>query len=340
LKETTVNSMLETIWIQGLAAEKGITVDKKEVAKELVKLKAQNFKKPGEFEKFLKASKYTKQDVNERVKIQVLTTKIQEQLGEEAGTPSKSEIEEFYEAALADQFTIAPTRDVRVLIVKEKKDAEAAKAALEKDDSEDSWKSAIKKYAESAASAQKGGLQEKVSEEQFSGPVGEQIFSAPVGKVEGPAKYLTAGYLVFEVEKRNPEETQPLKEAEAQIKSQLQQVSQEAVFNNFVSEFQSLWKSRTFCADGYIVEKCANFESDGRSPEADPACYEANPKAPPEACPAPVNQLKPALPGTVSIVTPKGQPLSQRPRPAGLEEPTEAGFEGSLPPGVTVPTSP
>ena len=37
LKETTVNSMLETIWIQGLAAEKGISVTEKEVEEELRK---------------------------------------------------------------------------------------------------------------------------------------------------------------------------------------------------------------------------------------------------------------------------------------------------------------
>jgi hypothetical protein len=182
-----------------------------------------------------------------------------------------------------------------------------------------------------------------VTEEQYPPPVGPAIFSAPVGQVEGPFKYATSGQLIFQVEKENPEKTQPLKEAETQIKAQLSQQNQEEVFGRFVSDFQGLWRSRTFCAGEFTVEKCANFKASGRPAEADPACYEANPKKPPEACPAPVSQLKPALPGSVSVITPKGEPLAQRPRPSGLEE-GEAGapsLEG-LPPGVTgaPPTSP
>jgi hypothetical protein len=274
------------------------------------------------------------------VKIQILSTKIQEQLGETAGEPSKSEIEEYYEEAKATQFTTPPTRDVRILIAKAKKDADAAKAALEKDDSEDAWKKVSKKFSETPSP--NGGLQPGVTEEQYAGPAGEAIFSAPIGKVEGPVKYATSGYLIFEVEKKNPEKVQPLGEAEAQIKSQLQQQQQEAVFGKFVANFQSLWKSRTFCGDGYTVEKCSNFKSDGRPAEADPACYEASPKAAPEACPAPVSQAKPALPGSISVITPKGEPLAQRPRPAGLEETPEgfpAGIEG-LPPGVSTEGAP
>ena len=247
LKETTVGSILETIWIQGLAAEEGISVTEKEVEEELKKLKKQNFKTEAEFQKFLKTSHYTTQDVNERVKIQILSTKIQEQLGEGAGEPSKGEIEEYYEEAKATQFTTPPTRDVRILIAKNKKDAEAAKAALLKDNSPDSWKKVVKKYSETPSP--NGGLQPGVTEEQYAGEVGEAIFAAPVGKVEGPVKYATSGYIVFQVEKKNPEKVQPLGEAEAQIKAQLQQQNQEAVFGNFVSNFQSLWRSRTFCAE-------------------------------------------------------------------------------------------
>ena len=111
LKETTVGSILETIWIQGLAAEEGITVTTEEVEKELKKLKDQNFKTDAEFQKFLRTSHYTTQDVNERVKIQILSTKIQEQLGEGAGEPSKGEIQEYYDEAKATQFTTPPTRE-------------------------------------------------------------------------------------------------------------------------------------------------------------------------------------------------------------------------------------
>jgi parvulin-like peptidyl-prolyl isomerase len=339
LKNTTVGSILETIWIQGLAAEEGITVTKEEVKKELKKLKGQNFKSEAEFQKFLKDSHYTPHDVSERVKIQIESQKLQEQLAEGAGEPSKGEIEDYYEEAKSTQFTTPPTRDIRVLITKKAKDAKAAAAALRKDDSQKSWEKAIKKYAESESP--NGGLQPGVTEEQYAGAVGEAMFKAPTGKVEGPLKYATSGLVVFEVEKDNPEKVQPLGEAEAQIKTQLQQQQQEAQFSRFVSDFQSLWRSRTFCASGFEVEKCSNYKSDGHSAEADPACYEAHPETTPEACPAPVLQAKPALPGSVSVITPKGEQLAQRPQPAGLEATGEGvpSIEG-LPPGVTPQAAP
>jgi parvulin-like peptidyl-prolyl isomerase len=339
LKETTVGSLLETIWIQGLAAEEGLSVTEAEVEKELKKLKKQNFKTEADFQKFLKTSHYTTQDVNERVKIQILSTKIQEKLAEGASEPSKGQIAEYYDEAKASQFTTPPSRDVRILIAKTPKEAAAAKAALLKDNSPKGWENAVKKYTESEAS--KGGLQPGVTEEQYAGPVGEAIFSAPKGKVEGPIKYLTSGEIVFQVEKMNPEKVQPLGEAEAQIKSQVSQQEQEAVFGNFVSGFQSLWRSRTFCAGGFVVEKCSNFKAKPHPAESDPACYEANPKKAPEACPAPVVQAKPALPGSVSIITPKGEALAQRPQPAGLES-TEAAAPslGGLPPGVSTGAPP
>ncbi len=277
------------------------------------------------------------------MKIQILSTKIQEDLGEGAGEPSKSEIQDYYEEAKSTQFTTPSTRDVRVLIAKTPKKAAAAKGLLLKDNSEKGWEKAISKFAETESP--NGGLQPGVSEEQYAGAVGEAIFDAPVGKVEGPIKYATSGQVIFQVEKKNPEKVQPLGEAEAQIKSQLTQQAQEEQFGQFVADFQGLWRSRTFCASGFTVEKCSNFKGDGRPAEADPACFEANPKTPPEACPAPVAQAKPALPGSVSVITPKGEPLAQRPRPAGLEETPEGlpSIEG-LPPGVTPegvpPTSP
>ena len=336
LRETTVNSLLETIWIQGLAAEKGLSVTEEQVAKELKKLKKENFKSEEEFQDFLETSKYTTQDVNERVKIQILSTELQEELGETSTEPSESEIEEFYDEAKSTEFTTPPTRDTRILIVKDPKDAAAAKAALLKDNSDESWKKVFKQFSETPSTT--GGLQPGVTEEQYAGAVGEAIFSAKPGEVVGPIEYATGGQVIFEVEKVTEEKVQPLGEAEAQIKAQLSQQAQEEAFGNFVGDFQSLWRSRTYCGDDYVVEKCSNFKNDGRPAEADPACYEESPKKAPEACPAPVFQAKPARPGSISLLTPKGEALAQRPLPAGLEEAPEGlpSLEG-MPPGVTAP---
>ena len=337
LKETAVNFKLEGIWIQGLAAEWGIEVTDKEVSERLKKVKKESFKSEAEFTKFLKESGLTMAAVRERIKIELLSEELQNQLKEKAPKVSDANVKAYYEAAKATQFTQKPTRTVRVVVNKQKKKVEEALQALQKDDSAKNWKKVAKKYSEDPTSKENGGLKEGVQEGIEEEPLGADIFGADEGQVIGPVK-TKAGYTVFEVENSAPEKTQELKEVESQIKATLEQREEQEYFASFVSQFQSQWTQRTHCASGYVTERCANYKGSGHAKTAPEACYEANPKTPAEACPAPVNQLVPALPGSVTPLEPKGKPLAQRPRPAG-EEKAEgaAGLEG-LPEGAVPPT--
>lgn len=351
LREGTITTLVENVWIQGLGVEEGITVTPQEVREEEKKLIKKSFEgSQKKFKEFLKTSGYTEQDVNERLKVQVITEQLVKPLEEEAAeaTPSKSEISDAYDAEKATRFTTPETRDVRVLINKNKKKVEEGKAALEKDDSEKNWKKVIKKYAESPTTASTGGLQPGVSEEQYAGPVGEAMFSAPLKKVQGPYKY-TLGEVVFEVEKVTPETVRPLKEAEAEIKTELEQKSKEEIFTSFIEGFRGKWRARTTCASDYTIEKvCGNFKGAPKNEEESKACRgeelskeEKEAQTPEtEGCPAPVLQLKPGLPGTFTIVAQKGTQMAQRPYPPGLEASEAPSSLGGLIPSEVPTTSP
>jgi foldase protein PrsA len=331
LKKTALGELFDSVWIQGLAEEMGISATEKEVAEELEKLKSQAFKTEKQFQEFLKQSHYTPADVNVRVKVQVLSKQIQEQVQGEPSVPSSSEIEEYYEAAKSTQYTTPESRDIRTVLNKDKAKVEEAKAQLEKNDSVQNWEKVAKKFSTDPATKGKGGLQEGVSEGGVPEPLNAAVFAAPQGEVEGPVKD-SRGYVVFEVMKVTPEKVQSLEEVKSQISTQLAEQASQQSFARFLRNYTSTWKSRTFCAADFTIERCANFKGDGRPAEADPACYEANPKKPAEACPAPVAQVKPAQPGSVSLLAPEGQKLAQRPHPAGGETALPEGAE--LPPGV------
>lgn len=337
LKETALNSIFEAIWLQGQAEEWGIEVSDAEIAKELKKVKKESFKSEAEFKKFLKESGYTSEDINERVKLQILSTQLQEQLKEQVPTPSSNEVKNYYEAAKATQFTQKSSRDVRVVVNKDKKKIEEAQQALSKDDSAKNWKKVAKKYSEDPSSKENGGLKKGVQEGIEEEPLNAALFNTPEGQLEGPVK-TKVGYTIFEVESSTPESVQELKTVESQIQSTLAQREEQEYFTNFVGSFSTKWMQRTHCASGFVTERCANYKPSGHPSTAPEACYEANPKGGlPEACPAPVSQLVPALPGTVTPLEPKGKPLAQRPHPAGEEkEEAAAGLEG-LPEGA-VPT--
>lgn len=332
LQEAALGELLESVWIQGLGEEMGISVTPKEIAEEQKKVETQQFKGKKQFQEFLEQSHFTQADVKERITILILKEQIQAQIQGEPTVPSSAEIEDYYEAAKSSQYTTPESRDIRTVLNKDKAKVEEAKAELEKDDSVQSWEKVAKNFSTDPATKGKGGLQEGVSEGSIPEPLNAAVFAASQGEVEGPVKD-SRGYVVFEVMKVTPEKVQSLEEVKSQISTQLESLTSQAELQAFVSNFHSTWISRTFCASDFTIERCANFKGDGRPAEADPACYEASPKKPAEACPALIGQVKPAQPGSISPIRPEGQKLAQRPQPAGLEA---AGLtEGAeLPPGV------
>jgi parvulin-like peptidyl-prolyl isomerase len=326
LKETAMKSTLEGIWIQGLAAEWGIEVTNKEVARELEKVKKESFSSEADFRKFLEEAHYTPDDVDERLRVQILSGELQEALKAKAPKLSQSEVENYYEAAKGTQFTQKPRRDIRLIVNKDRMKAEEARDAVSTDNPARSfsekiakakhWENVAKKYSEETSPRNNGleiGLRRGVQEGVYEEPLNAAFFNTPEDRVMGPIK-AKRGYTVFEVVSVTPENVQELKEVEDQIRSTLTQRLEQEYFTTFVSQFNGEWTARTFCSKGYVMERCANYEGSSHPSTAPESCYEANPKGGrPEACPAPVFQLVPALPGTVSPLEPKGKPLAQRP---------------------------
>jgi foldase protein PrsA len=221
LKETALGEVIDSIWIQGQAKEMDIAVTQKEIADELKKLKDKAFKTEQQYKEFLKEAHFTEDDVNTRVTIQLLSERIQAQVTEEAPVPSNSEIENYYEAAKASQYTTPESRDIRVVKNKDKAKVEEAKAALEKDDSAKSWEAVAKKYSTDTTKST-GGLQSAVTEGSgtLQEPLEAEVFKASQGELEGPLKDGDT-YTLFEVMKITPEKVQSLDEAKSQISEQL-----------------------------------------------------------------------------------------------------------------------
>jgi parvulin-like peptidyl-prolyl isomerase len=338
-KEGAFTSLVQAIWIQGEAAEHGIEPTQAEVNKELKKIKKESFPTEAEFQKFLKESGYTPGDVIERVKLQTITNQILEEFKEEAPKPSQDEIEDYYEAAKDSQFRTKAGREFRAITNKDRAKVEEALEALSKDNSAANWKKVAKKYSTDPNTKENGGLNPEVQEGTIQEPLNAAIFAAAEGRLEGPLN-TGFGLTIFEVIKSTPEKVQDLESVEEQIESTLTRELEQEYIQDVGTIFTAKWVSRTFCAPEYVAENCENFEKGGPPQGASPACYEADPEGGrPEACPAPVFQLVPAQPGSVTILARRGKPLAQRPRPAGDEE-ASSGEAAGLPEEEEVPPPP
>jgi parvulin-like peptidyl-prolyl isomerase len=332
LKSAALGELLTAIWIGGEAEELGISVTDKQIETELANIKKQNFPTPKAYEEFLKTSGFIQQDVDDRVELQILGQEVQEQIAKQTPVPTSAEISASYEASKATQFTVKPTRDVRVLFTNKKATAEKAKELLDEDDSPANWKKVAVKYSEDPTAKEKGGLQEGLTEELLAQqvPLKKAIFDSASGEVVGPTEFEKI-FFVTEVEKLNPEKVKTLDEVKSEVSTQLAQQKQQALLGEFIAGYEAKWTSRTICASGFReLKQCSNFEGTGHPASAPPACYEADPKTPATECPAPVEQIKPALPGTVTILEPQGKQLVQRPRPeAGGAAATQEALEGA-----------
>jgi parvulin-like peptidyl-prolyl isomerase len=327
IREAAIGDLLDGAWLRGEADERGITATQREVEAELQQTVSQNFPtcrggdpfECKELRSFLEARSLVEADVMRILELQVLSSELQQQVTQQAPSITAEEIEEYYEAS-QEQFTLPPSRDIRLILNRDRSQVEEAKTRLEADDSDQNWRTVARQLSTDPVSRASGGLRRGLTEGLLEEPLNSQVFSAPQGEIVGPVR-TPIGYYVFQVERVSPERTQELPEVQAQIRSQLAQLAEQQTIQSFLDDFQSRWRARTICADDFVVERCSNFEGSGHPQNAAPACYEAEPKGGrPEACPAPVAQSTPAIPGSVSVAAPQGMRLAQRPRPAGLRE--------------------
>jgi foldase protein PrsA len=347
LKEGALGELIQAAWVKGQADEMGIAVSEEEVDNKVKELKDQSFKSEAEYKETIKELHFTEADVRELMEFELLIEKIQKQVREGAPTPSDSEVEGYYEEVKATQFTTPASRDVRLILNKDEKKVEAAKKLLEKDNSDESWRKVAKKYSTESPSKNEGGLRRGVKENELEDPLDALVFETPEDELEGPVK-APKGFYLFEVDSSTPESVQSLDDAREQVETAVGQQLEEADFREFGESFEARWRARTFCTAGFTIELCSNFEGNADPAAADPASEKCRQdvagKEFPEACPAPVVQRAPALPGTVTLVSRAGTgsslaalsglpALPQRPRPEGLEEPEEEGISETLPPG-------
>jgi hypothetical protein len=80
LKNRAISELIEATWIRGQAAEMGIGIRPREVARELAFFKKEAFENGAQYRHFLKEAHYTRQDVLDRVEIQLFSTLIRERV--------------------------------------------------------------------------------------------------------------------------------------------------------------------------------------------------------------------------------------------------------------------
>jgi foldase protein PrsA len=256
LKQEVLGFLISSEWVLGEASHLGVNVSDKEVKKEFEKIKNQQFPKAAEFEKFLATSGQTTSDLLLRVKLNMLSSKIQQKIAKGKGSPSKAEIEKYYKAN-PSRFGTPEKRNVAIILTKTEAQAKEAKKEIE---SGKSFASVAKAKSIDPTSKAKGGLLTGVTKGQEEAALNTAIFSAPLNKLGGPVK-TPFGYYIYEVKSATKGSQQTLKQSEASIKQQLTATQQQAALSKFVKEFKKTWTAKTDCRDEFVVMDCKQYKA-------------------------------------------------------------------------------
>jgi parvulin-like peptidyl-prolyl isomerase len=344
VRDQALNELLDQIWILGEAERRGITATDTEVQREFERTKSQSFKTEKEYQDFLKESGFTQEDIDERVRLQVVSTKIEDQIKEDAGTVSEEDAQAFYDAN-KEQFEQPASRDIRIVLTKDEAQAQQAFDQLSADNSPESWNKVAAEFSTDASSKDKGGVREAVTEGVFTEPFNGEVFGAEEAQVLGPIE-TPEGFYVFQVDTITDTTALSLEEARTQqIDQQLAGQQEQELFTAFLSDYRDYWTARTICADDFEFNRCDNFP--GERQACDLEEQEEQQAAVPEeqrsepSCPAPVFSAgtgggpTPIGPGQFDPFVPaQGQP--QRPHGPGEDaaEPAAGGLPGGLPGAV------
>jgi foldase protein PrsA len=253
LRDQVVGLLLTFEWVEREAEEQGVKASDAEVKKAFDQEKKQSFPKEADYQKFLKESGRTQEDVLQQVRLRLLSTKIRDKVIKGKDKVTEAQIEDYYNKNKA-RFAQPERRDVSIVRTKTEAKAEQAREALE---SGDSFKTVAKQYSNDQQSKAQGGKLPAVAKGQQEKAFDDAIFSAKQGQLSGPVK-TPFGYYVFEVDGVTKASQQTLKQASPTIKQLLAAQNQEKAFNSFVKDFEKKWKDKTECREGFATTQCKN----------------------------------------------------------------------------------
>ncbi len=254
--------MLDTAWILGEAEERGIEVSEREVAQEFERTKDENFQTEKEYEDFLEETGFTQEDIDLRVKLQLLSTKIQEEIS--GGAEPQPVSEEDAALLRGEQGAVRPAPPAATSASSRRRrggrpgrlrPAERRQLAreLEQGRRRDLDRHHRPRTPAAFVRGHRGHLPRSAQHRDLR---------RPHGRGRGPGRD-SAGLLRLPGRRgdrggRRP----PSRRPSAQIDQQLGPQIQQEQFSAFLADYRDRWTEVTICADDFITERCDNFNGE------------------------------------------------------------------------------
>jgi foldase protein PrsA len=256
LKTEVLGFLISSQWVLSEANSLGVKISDAEVKKEFTKIKTTQFPKAAEFEKFLASSGQSVSDLLLRVKLNLLSSRIQKHVVKSESNATEAQISKYYDENKS-RYGTPEKRNVRIILTKTEAQAKSAKQEVE---SSKNFAAVAKKDSIDPTSKANGGELKEVVKGEEEKALDEALFSAKKNVLGGPVK-TPFGYYVYEVLSVTTGTQQSLSQVKSTIKQQLISTNEQKALSKFVKEFKKKWQAKTECRSEYMAADCKGYKA-------------------------------------------------------------------------------
>ena len=214
LRDQVMQLLIQDEWVHGEAEQQDVKVTDAEVKKAFDEQKKQSFPKEGDYEKFLKTSGMTEEDVLFRVRLEQLSNKLREKVVKGKDKVSDEQIEELLRQ---EQDALRPARAPRPAHRPDQDQGEGRRRPRRRSRAASRGRRSPRSTRSTRPPRTRAARCSRVAKGQQEPALDKAVFAAQKGELAGPVK-TQFGYYVFEVQKVTPASQQTLEQAKATIK--------------------------------------------------------------------------------------------------------------------------
>ena len=246
LQDQAMSYLVQESELEQKAKDLGVEVTEKDVDARLTQIKKQYFGgSEKKYKEQLKAQGLTEEQIRSDLHAQVLSEKLYKKVTADVKV-TDADIEKYYNEHKSD-YTQAESRDVRHILVNNKKLADSIYAQL-KDGAD--FATLAKKYSKDPGSAANGGKL-TVSKGQTVPEFDKQAFALKTNELAKPVHTQYGWHIIQALSAIKPAKTTPLKDVTASIKQQLEQTKKTDAMNKWVADVKKDFKDDVRYQAGY-----------------------------------------------------------------------------------------
>jgi foldase protein PrsA len=255
LQQQVLAFLISSDWILGEAEAQGVKASKQEVQRLFQDIKTQQFPKPEAFKHYLASSGLTVGDLLLRVKVNLLSSKMQHKIVDSKATASDRQIRKYFSENKA-RFATPEKRTILAIVTRTQAAALGAKRAVQ---SGEVFATVARRDSIDGATKRTGGELSGLVDGEGEVELDKPVFAAKIGVIGGPVK-TPAGQVVFEVKSVTPPTQGTLAQARSAIRQQLTAAEQQTALSHFRKELRQKWIAKTECRAGYVISDCEEYK--------------------------------------------------------------------------------